>query len=181
MNRRQFLPSMLGFGIFFVLEWLRTRPANATFLNDWMDSLSGSPASNPVAPAASVTPSDFQKFYIEIYGNNYITRDQLALLQNGSATHWWDIVNEGQKPYGRLKADDDLEHYYFPFSFGDGGVILVSDSTGAIVHWDVSGAGLAPPFQPADLSEYVYFPPREVAVADPAYPPPPPQAECYYP
>jgi hypothetical protein len=158
MKRRQFFPAMVG-GVAGVtaLNWLQSRPANATILNDLFDGATGSP-SNP-APTSSA-PVYSSSVFAEVYGQYYISREQFIVLQSGQAVHWWDIA---PKPYARLKSEDASEHYYFPFQFGNGGAIVVCDTTGLIVSWDISGASWVPDWSPADMSEYNYYPPKAIA------------------
>lgn len=185
MKRRQIFPAMAGLTGIIALDWLKSRPAVATILNDLFDSATGyqtSPASRPSSftSSAPVAPStDFA----EIYGENYITREQFTVLQSGNATHWWDIA---PKPYARMNSDPGSERYYFPFAFGDGGVIVVCDTAGAIVNWDITGDPMVPEYSPDDLSEYNYYPPKakEVAVEStptgfPPVPPNAPVSQCY--
>jgi hypothetical protein len=185
MKRRQFLPAMVGgmAGI-TALNWLQSCPANATILNDWIDGAVGSPSA-PVAPAAAVS-AGVDSMFSEIYGAHYISREQYSRLESGSATHWYDVAS---KPYARIRSTDGLEHYYFPFNFGDGGVVVISDTSGVIASWDISADRLVPEFSPADMSEWNYYPPKPKAVpvaTDPiaasGFPPVPPAApvsSCY--
>ncbi|NJR40392.1 MAG: hypothetical protein HC781_18155 [Leptolyngbyaceae cyanobacterium CSU_1_4] len=191
MKRRQFFPLMVGGSTAFtVLGFIQNRPANATFLNDLLDGAIGSQSGAQSSPGSAAAPSTYapSSNFAEIYGENYITREQFSVLQSGGATHWWDIA---PKPYARMHSESGTEKYYFPFSFGDGGVIVVCDSSGAIASWDISTDNWVAPFSPADMSEYNYYPPKavEVAVAPPiqpiqptGYPPVPPNAPvstCY--
>lgn len=125
------------------------------------------------APAAVGVSTDF----VEIYGENYITRAQFKTLQSGQAVHWWDIA---PKPYASMRTTSGTEKYYFPFAEGEGGVIVICDTTGAIVSWDISADSLVPQYNPADMSDYNYYPPKarvvEVAQVTPqpsGYPPVP--------
>ncbi len=160
MKRRQLLPAMVGLAGITALDWLRSRPANATFLNNLFDSATGSPSNSAPASSAPVQSSTmFAEVYPEQY---YISREQFTVLQSGNAVHWWDIA---PKPYARLNSTDGSEHYYFPFAFGEGGAIVVCDTTGAIASWDISTDRLVPEFSPADLSQYNYYPPKAKEVA----------------
>lgn len=182
MKRRQFIPAMVG-GIAGVatLHHL-TRPANATILNDLFDSFSSAPSA-PTAPSAPIN-TGVDSIFSEVYGANYINRQQLEWLNSGQATHWYQLA---PKPYARVASNDGYEHYYFPFNFGDGGVITVCDGSGAIVSWDISTDALVPAFSPADMTGYNYYPPKTEAVAAvpaqptgyPPLPKQPPPLGCY--
>jgi hypothetical protein len=164
MKRRQFLPFLIGGSTAVTVLGILNRSAHATILNDWLDGAVGSPSA-PAAPAAPVY-SGGASMFAEIYGEHYISREQYARLQSGSATHWYDVA---PKPYARIRSDDGLEHYYFPFDFGAGGVTIVSDTTGAIASWDIATEDWVPEFSPVDMSEYNYYPPKakEAAAAAP--------------
>jgi hypothetical protein len=163
MKRRQFLPSMLGLVGILALDWLRSRPALAG-LFDFLNN--DSPVPSQSAPAQSYK-------MVATYKNpTYLSRSQIADIDSFKGYHWSGI---GQ-PYGRLASADGLEHYYFPFSFGDGGLIAISDSSGIVSSVEISGRSLAPAFVPADMSEYIYYPLKP----EPDYPPLPPVGETCY-
>jgi hypothetical protein len=169
-HRRRFL-SNSAFGVlaFFGLGSLLKYPAWAG-LFDWIDD-------SPISPSSTAVPSTAATFQ-EVYdGAIAITRDQLLKLQNGQVSRWSDLAD---KPYGRLISADGLEHYYFKFGFGDGGVILISDANGIVMDSRIEPRQITPDFVPADMSEYVYYPPKRVETIATNPPPPPlPQQGCY--
>jgi hypothetical protein len=125
MKRREFLPLLLGGSTAFtILGFIQSRPASATFLNDLIDgAMEAAPSSSPSnSPPITAAPTKDYSIFQEIYGENYITREQFSVLQSGKAVHWWDIA---PKPYARMTSSDSSERYYFPFAFGEGGAIVV--------------------------------------------------------
>ena len=183
MKRRQFLPLLIGGSTAVTMLGILNRSAHASILNDLFDSAISSPSA-PVAPTAAIY-SEGASMFSEIYGEHYISREQYERLQSGEATHWYNVAS---KPYARIRSTDGLEHYYFPFNFGSGGVTIISDTTGAIASWDIITDDLVPQFSAADMSEYNYYPPKAVAVkatiepTAPNFPPLPqqqPPLGCY--
>lgn len=135
------------------------------------DFLNGEPAPTaPVEPAppnfpaaadvpiASEASSEFQDVYA---GAPSLTREQLARLKDGQVSHWSDLAS---KPYGRLPSTDGLEHYYFQFGFGEGGVILVCNTEGVMQSWDFSTGGL-PQYQEPDMSQWRNYTASTAAIA----------------
>jgi hypothetical protein len=155
MNRRQHLPAALSLISIILLENLNSSPALAGLFN-WLDNI----PNRTELPAIERNPAPDYEFQ-EIYeGSLHLTRGTLARLTNGQVYHWSDLAS---KPYGRLKSNDGLEHYFFKFGFGEGGVILISDSKGIVSDWEITGQALAPEYNPPDMSQYVYEPPRKPA------------------
>jgi hypothetical protein len=165
MKRRHFFDITIGIGVWLVLDWFQSRPALAG-LFDFLNHDAGAPN-----PTPNISTQSYE--IVATYENpTYLSRNQIADLEGFNGYHWSNI---GQ-PYGRLASEDGLEHYYYPFDFGDGGLVAIADSGGIVSSVEITGRSLAPAFLPADMGEYVYYPPK----SEPDYPPPPPvEGSCY--